>query len=191
MLLAGQENLTSSLTFTLFLLSKNPEFQECAAKECALLKLSSIGTVEELHAALPFTYACYCEALRMYPPTYNLGRQAVKNTQVGKFIVPEGCSVAFNVAAIYNQSQYYANPAKYNPERFMAENPEFDARPPIAFMPFGIGQRECLGKRYAVLVALLCLAELLSGAKFSLHEQQIKEEKLLEARPSSLTTRRS
>lgn len=42
--------------------------------------------------------------------------------------------------------QYFANPNKFDPERFSVKNKASIL--PYTYMPFGIGQRECIGKRF-------------------------------------------
>ena len=89
--MAGYDTTNNSLSFTLYLLARHPDCQERASKECAALDLSSVHCLEDLQKALPFTYACLNEALRMYPPGFVTMRYAEAAVQVGPYRIPRGC----------------------------------------------------------------------------------------------------
>lgn len=48
------------------------------------------------------------------------------------------------VSAIHHDPEYYPNPKKFDPERFSEENKSNIN--PMAYMPFGVGPRNCIGK---------------------------------------------
>lgn len=70
----------------------------------------------------------------------------------------------------------------YDPELWGPEDPEIFLperhsvpRHPMAFMPFGLGPRNCIGKRFALMEAKLCLAKLLH--EYSIRPGDHMEEK--------------
>ena len=50
-----------------------------------------------------------------------------------------------NIIGMHYRPDLYPQPEKYRPERFLPGNPEMEARPEHAFLPFGIGARNCIG----------------------------------------------
>lgn len=53
---------------------------------------------------------------------------------------------------IHYDERYWKNPEDFNPDRFSAE--ESAKRPNLAFMPFGEGPRNCIGRRYFKVIDL-------------------------------------
>lgn len=71
--------------------------------------------------------------------------------------------------------KYFRDPEKYRPERFLPGDAEFVSRPSSAFLPFGVGPRSCLGYRFALLQAMICLACLLPAVRVELDESRTDE----------------
>ena len=44
-------------------------------------------------------------------------------------------------------------PERYLPERFLEGTPEYAAKPQHGYLPFGDGQRQCIGLRFAIMEA--------------------------------------
>ncbi len=63
--------------------------------------------------------------------------------------VPKGMMVQIPIYAIHHDPQYYPNPNEFNPQRFMPQNK--DKLIPDTYLPFGIGPRNCVGLRFALL----------------------------------------
>ena len=61
--------------------------------------------------------------------------------------------------AIHHDPQYYPDPYKFIPERFNAENKK--NRNPYAYMPFGVGPRNCIAMRFAIIEGKCALAHLM------------------------------
>lgn len=56
-----------------------------------------------------------------------------------------------NVIGMHYHPKYFAEPEKYKPERFLAGDRENESRPKYAFLPFGLGPRNCIGYKLALL----------------------------------------
>lgn len=67
-----------------------------------------------------------------------------KNLQLEK-----GDTIWIPVFGIHHDPEYYAEPEKFDPERFNDENKRNIK--PYTYLPFGVGPRNCIGSRFALL----------------------------------------
>lgn len=63
--------------------------------------------------------------------------------------LPAGSEVFAYIPAVHRDPQFYPEPDKFDPDRFLPE--QCSSRPPSSFLPFGAGQHTCIGQRYALL----------------------------------------
>lgn len=80
--------------------------------------------------------------------------------------MPKGMRVFISVYDIHHHPDIYANPKEFNPDRFSAE--AANARPSCTFLPFGDGNRNCLGYRFGILQIKIALVKLLLNFEFSM-----------------------
>lgn len=67
---------------------------------------------------------------------------------ISNFKIPRGFPVYIPTHALHRDERYFPDPHKFYPERFSEENK--DSIPPYAYIPFGLGQRDCMGKRFGI-----------------------------------------
>ena len=72
--------------------------------------------------------------------------------------------VNFDIHSIHHDEEYYPNANKWDPERFMPENR--DKLVPYTYFPFGIGPRNCVGMRFALMEAKTAAAYLVNKFHF-------------------------
>jgi cytochrome P450 len=138
-------------------------------------------TVEDL-PLLPFTLQTLKEAMRLYPPAYVIGRAATRDVTIGGASVEKGRVVLVNVAAIHRRPEVFANPDRFDPDRFTTEREK--KLPPQAYMPFGAGPRVCIGNHFALMEGHLILATLARRLRFDLlSTKDIAPEPLVTLRP--------
>jgi cytochrome P450 len=128
------------------LLADHPECQDLLREE--LESLGSKPTLQALEGA-PYLEAVISEALRLYPPApYLLRRKAGKRWY--SFI---------SIQAMHRHPEYWDRPDEFQPERWLsADGTLLPARP--CFIPFGLGPRACIGKRFAMIEARVILSQL-------------------------------
>jgi len=101
--------------------------------------------------------------LRKYPPVMTLGREC--NSTTG-YEIPEasnvkiyaGQVVQFPIYALHHSPDYWADPERFDPTRWLAENRASIV--PYSYLPFGGGPRSCIGMRFAVSEAKLAIASI-------------------------------
>ncbi|ECP7135781.1 TPA: cytochrome P450 [Campylobacter jejuni] len=161
--LAGHETTASSLTWTLYLLSLYPKEQEKAYEE--ITQVLQGGVIEISHLR-QFKYLTniFKESLRLYPPVGFFAREAKKDTQVRDKLIKKGSGVVIAPWLIHRHEEFWTNPHGFNPSRFEGEYKK------DAYLPFGVGERICIGQGFAMQEAILILANILKTYKLELEE---------------------
>ena len=153
--LAGHETTAIALSWTWHLLSHHPLVKDRLVKELFDQLGRRPATVGDL-PRLPFADAVVKEAIRLYPPAYVLGRQALAECEIGGWKIPAGATVFLSPWVMHRDARWFGSPEKFLPERWLdglaARLPRF------AYMPFGGGPRVCIGDRFAMMEAVLILA---------------------------------
>lgn len=180
LLLAGHETTANTLTWTWYELGRNPAALEALDAEIRRVLGDRTVTTADL-PQLPFTAAVIDEALRLHPPAYMIGREALCEVELGGHRIPERSSIAINIRGIHRRADYYPDPLAFRPERMLPEARK--ARPRHHFLPFGAGPRVCIGSHFALLEAQLALATLVQGARLRPLVRHVDAEPLVTLRP--------
>jgi cytochrome P450 len=106
------------------------------------------------------------ESLRLYPPAYAIGREAVRTVEIGGWQIPAGTTVFIIPWVMHRDARWFDEPAAFRPERW--EDGLADRLPRFAYLPFGGGPRICIGNRFAMMEAVLLLACMAQRFRFSL-----------------------
>lgn len=157
-LLAGHETTALALTYTLHLLSENPQQRAALREELDDVLGGDRPTVADL-ADLSYTEQVVKEGMRIYPPVYDLIREAAEPDVIGGYRIPEGTSVTFQQWVLHRDPRLYDDPLEFRPGRW---TDGFErGLPAFAYFPFGGGPRRCIGDRFAMMEARLVLATML------------------------------
>ncbi|MFH5801745.1 cytochrome P450 [Haladaptatus sp. CMAA 1911] len=176
MLFAGHETTAIGLTYALGLLATNPEQQERVINE--VRKPESLSP----QTNLPYTDRVIRETLRLYPPAYTLFRQTVTADTVAGYDIPAGTRVVLPQWAIHRSERYYDDPHEFQPDRWTEMS---ETHPEFAYFPFGGGERQCIGRRFALLELRLTLATLLRSVRFeATSDTELSPTPALTCRPS-------
>jgi cytochrome P450 len=96
------------------------------------------------------------ETLRLYPTAWAIGREALRDTTIGGQRVPRGTTVLMLPWVMHRDPRFYDEPEAFRPERWA--HGLLERLPRFAYLPFGGGQRVCIGASFAQLEATLLLA---------------------------------
>lgn len=143
MIFAGHETSANALSWSLYFLSKFPEWQDRIFNEIMNYKgeILNEGDVLNLKNIQNFIN----EVLRVRPPVWSFGRKAIEEDTIHNVKVYPGDLISISPYLIHHHPKYWENPEIFNPDRF-TNTPE-----PLTFIPFGAGQRVCMGERLANL----------------------------------------
>ncbi len=153
--LAGHETTANALTWTFWLLSLNPEVEAKLATELGRVLGSRAPTVADL-SNLPYVERVIKESMRLYPPAWVMGREAIGECEVGSYRMPAGTTALISQWVVHRDPRYHHDPQRFDPDRWTAEYEE--ALPRFAYFPFGGGPRQCIGAGFAMTEARLILA---------------------------------
>ncbi len=161
--LAGHETTAKALTWTLYLLSRAPEWEQRVLEE--VRTVVGDGPVTAAHAdKLAITQQVLKESMRLYPPAPQIGRHALKDHRFGPHDIKAGTQVLIPIYAVQRHRTYFPDPDRFDPTRFAPENEAKISR--YHYMPFGAGPRICIGMAFAMMEATIILATLIRGARF-------------------------
>jgi cytochrome P450 len=162
--LAGHETTANAITWTLFLLSEQPELQAEAAAE-AHAALTAGEEDADLPDRLPLLRRILEESMRIYPPVPRFDRQALAADRLGEAEVAAGDIISIWPWLIHRHQALWDDPDVFDPERFRPEAKA--ARHRFQYIPFGGGPRLCVGQRFAMIEALTVLAHWLARWSFA------------------------
>jgi len=159
--LAGHETTALNLSWTWLLLTRHPE-----AKAKLLAELDDVLGADGRGRAVSFadvprlryTAHVISESLRMYPPAWSMGREAIDDLDIGGYRIRAGDQVWFCPWSIQRDPRWFDDPERFLPERW--EGDLAKRLPRFAYFPFGGGPRFCIGQSFAQLEAVLLLATL-------------------------------
>lgn len=103
----------------------------------------------------------------MYGPVSALIRVASRDYKINntELTIPKDSQVMIPIYSIHHDPEIYADPEKFDPERFSDEKKK--ERHPMSFLPFGEGPRNCIGMRFGLMQTKIGLIQLLTNFKFS------------------------
>jgi cytochrome P450 len=161
--LAGHETTALTLAWAWYLLGTHPEAERKFHAELDEVLGDRAPTTADL-PRLKFTEQIAKESMRLYPPAYGLGREAIHDCEIGGYRVPAGTQVFMFQWATQRDPRFYDEPLEFRPERWTEDF--IEQLPKYAYFPFGGGPRVCIGASFAMMEIILCLATI--GQKFRL-----------------------
>jgi cytochrome P450 len=177
--LAGHETTANALTWTFYLLSQYPAVELRLYEElCSVLgsngrSFSSSTVPSELVSPsssspslrtptvddvprLEYVEKVFREAMRLYPPAWAIGRQAIQDYAIDRYVVPAGSIILMSQYVVHHDSRYFPNPELFYPDRWTKEFRSSLHR--FRYFPFGGGIRGCVGEPFAWMEGILLIA---------------------------------
>lgn len=171
--LAGHETTANALTWTFYLLSQHPDVERRLYEElCSVLgdknnntndlnqskdRTASLRlpTIEDI-SKLEYTEKVFRESMRLYPPAWTLGRQALTDYVIDKYVIPSGSIILMSQYVMHHNARYFPNPEAFDPDRWTKEFKS--VLPRFSYFPFGGGIRGCVGEPFAWIEGILVIA---------------------------------
>lgn len=169
MLIAGHETSAAVLTWTFYLLAKHPDIAARVRAEVDKVVGDRVPTIADLRE-LRFTTRVINESMRLYPQPPVLLRRNLEDVELGGFAVPAGSDIFIATWNLHRSPDLWERPNEFDPDRFGP----LDALGPNEFtenykyLPFGGGQRKCIGDQFALFESLSAMAAIMRRFEFDL-----------------------
>ena len=154
---AGHETTAVALTWTLWLVARDPALQQQLHDE--VTAVAGSAPIGPSHVErLVLCRQAIQEGMRLYPPVPTLSRQARAETRLGAHRITRETMIIIPTFALHRNVGLWDDPNSFSLERFAPD--AVRARPRYAYLPFGAGPRVCIGATFAMLEATVVLATL-------------------------------
>jgi cytochrome P450 len=186
--LAGHETTANALTWTFYLLSEYPSVEAKLYEELKSILGNGKGnggskqeangldlripTVDDI-PNLQYTEKIVRESMRLYPPAWTLGRQAINDYNLDGYVIPAKSIILMSQYVMHRNPKYFPEPDLFYPERWTRENRI--ELPRFSYFPFGGGIRGCIGEAFAWMEGILIVATVCRRWRM-LHESNHKVE---------------
>jgi cytochrome P450 len=153
--LAGHETTAIALSWTFYLLGRNPEAEAELLRELEGVLDGRAPAVRDL-PELRYADAVIKESMRLYPPAWAVGREALGECEIGGYYVPPKTQMFISQYVVHRDPRFFDDPETFDPSRWLDGRTE--GIPHYAYFPFGGGPRLCIGSTFARMEAVLLLA---------------------------------
>jgi len=165
--LAGHETTALVLTYTFVLLGRHPEVERRLREEMDSVLGQALPTAADL-PRLPYARAVILESMRLYPPAWAIGREALEDLTVAGLHIPKGSQLWMLQWINHRDPRYFPDPLQFKPERWLDGLER--TLPRFAYYPFGGGHRICIGNHFAMMEAILALLTITQHVRVRLVE---------------------
>ncbi|XP_077538240.1 cytochrome P450 3A5-like isoform X2 [Haemaphysalis longicornis] len=166
---AGFETTATALSYVTFVVAKYPEVQERLRREIVdAVAANGVLDFETTMKKTKYLAQVVDEALRLYPPAVTFStRRAKEDFQWNGIKFQAGTCFIVPQYHVQRDPRYCTNPLDFDPERFSVEHDAI-----VRHMPFGVGPRNCVGMRLALLKIRYTIARLLLKYRLELGPSQ-------------------
>ena len=166
--LAGHETTASSLTWTLYCLSLDQDAQQKAYNEIISINKDGKFSISDIKD-MKYLTNVFKEALRLYPPVGFFARQSKGEAKIRDKVLQKGSGVVVAPWLIHRHDDFWEAPHEFRPDRHNENIPK------EKYMPFGLGERICIGQGFAMQEAIIILANILREFKLELKDEFIPD----------------
>lgn len=163
-MIAGHDTTATTLAYALWQLGRHPQLQDkVLAEAVAVGDRGSLGPADV--AQLGYTVAVLREALRLCPPAPATSRVAMQDMAIDGHRVDAGTMLIVGIYAVQRDPALWDDPLTFDPARFA--DGAGKRRDRWQYLPFGAGQRSCIGDHFAMLEATLALATIVRDVEIT------------------------
>ncbi len=153
-IVAGHETVASALSWAWALLAEYPDVQRALQEESDAVLGGRAVTFAD-YGRLPYARAVLDEVMRLYPPAWLVTRRSLSDDVLGGRDIPEGAILILSPWLLHRHPAVWRDPERFDPTRFLDGSADR-----TAFIPFGAGPRQCIGRDFAYVEGVLILAAL-------------------------------
>lgn len=163
-----------TLSHALYCLATYPEEQQKLYDDLKRLYPTGEIEYERLHDS-DLLEAFINESQRLYPALNRLIRVAENEIEIKGLRIDQGQAIGINVYSLHMDPEFWSEPAKFRPERWLEQGFKAEDENAIHFAPFGVGIRKCVAARMATVQVKYLLSKIiLSYEIFKTNKTQIR-----------------
>lgn len=151
---AGYDTTSIALAWTLHYLTHEPEVAQKLQAEVDKVLGGRRPTMMDLRQ-MPYSRMVLQETLRIRPSSWLVPRTAVADDEIDTYHIPAGAMLLSLNYMYHHHPEQWHEPERFDPERFTPER--MARRHRYAWVPFGAGQRMCIGRDFALMEGQLAL----------------------------------
>jgi cytochrome P450 len=155
LLLAGHETTANALAWTFYLLSQADDVQARLHGDLISVLAGRLPALSDFEQC-PYLGQVFSEAIRMYPSIWIMERRARADDEIAGYRIPARSTLLISPYVLHRHPKFWHNAEVFSPERFSAESQAMLLR--SAYIPFGVGAHQCVGRHMAIVVAQFVLA---------------------------------
>ncbi|KAJ7747815.1 cytochrome P450 [Mycena metata] len=154
---AGKQTLSTTLSWTLYLLAKDLESQRRLREELRpIFETRNTPTFRDLNG-LQWLNCVISESLRLNPPVPVIARTASKTSLVDGVLIPKGTLIIIPLEAINTWTDVWGPDAdEFRPSRWLDLPSNFS--PAFSSVPFSTGHSSCIGRALATMQLKMIIA---------------------------------
>ena len=172
---AGHETTARALSWLFYLLSNDTKSRDRFEAEVDALDTENIPP-EMWGEHLPFVMACFEETMRLFPPAPFIVRQVIDEDKIEGITLASNSILFVNTWQLHRHHKLWDDPDSFKPERFLGANRDTIDR--FQYLPFGLGERVCIGQRFAMQEAAILMALLAKNYRFNYESTDVPWPKL-------------
>ncbi|PIK42398.1 putative cytochrome P450 10 [Apostichopus japonicus] len=138
LLLGAIDTTSSTFSFIIYNLAKNPECQEKVYEEISRVLSPDEPVTPEVLQMLPYLKACVKESARLFPTIDGTSRILDKNITLSGYNIPANSIIRIHAVAGM-MSEYVPEPEKFQPERWLRAADRSILANPYLTITFGVG----------------------------------------------------
>ncbi|XP_052302426.1 protein LUTEIN DEFICIENT 5, chloroplastic isoform X2 [Populus trichocarpa] len=166
MLIAGHETSAAVLTWTFYLLSKEPIVMSKLQNEVDCVLGDRFPTIEDMKK-LKYTTRVINESLRLYPQPPVLIRRSLEGDMLGKYPIERGEDIFISIWNLHRSPNLWDDADKFIPDRWPLDGPNpNETNQNFCYLPFGGGPRKCVGDMFASFEAVVAVSMLVRRFNF-------------------------
>lgn len=160
-ILGGYETTSTTLTYLLYNLATNPDYLEKLVEEIDTNFPPDTPITYDALMKMDYLEMAINESMRLLPTAPRLERVCKKTVELNGVTIPKDTLVGIPTYVLCRDPQLWESPDEFRPERFSPESKSKINQ--YIFMPFGLGPRNCIGMRFALMIMKLLIVKLLQN----------------------------
>ena len=165
--LGGATSVFAGLDWLLLYMATYPEIQDNCFND--INKVIPNQRAPKLTDKQQLSYVCATinESLRLSPPAaFGVPYATLKDTKLGNYTLPKDTLIITNIYGIHTDEKRWPNASEFYPDRWLDKDRKLTDSE--NFLPFGVGQRRCVGAELAMSELFLIFTSLIQRFRFQL-----------------------